>query len=124
MSSLKRYNEVCTRHQMIGTREFNTGDVVRTVAISERDAAINNSMTKEHGYKYVLTEVKAKEPNKEEIRKESFKKTADDFNEKEHGIKHELTEKEIRAGYFAKATDLGLNPAKNIKTDELKKLVE
>jgi hypothetical protein len=89
---MNKYNEITTSHKVIGGREFNKGQTVRTVAISERDAKIMNSQP-EHGFEYVL-------------------------------IKKELTDKEIRAGYFAKAAELGLSPAKNIKTDELKKLVE
>lgn len=62
------YNEICTRHQMIGGREFNTGSVVRTVHISERDAAIMNSMTGKTtkdgtGFEYVKVESKKNESN-------------------------------------------------------------
>ena len=35
----------------------------------------------------------------------------------------ELSEKEIRKNLFEKAQKLGLTPAKNIKTDELEKLI-
>lgn len=51
---MNRYKEVCTRHQMIGGREFNAGSIVRIVSISERDAKINNEMEKEHGFRYEL----------------------------------------------------------------------
>jgi hypothetical protein len=95
-NNLKRYEEICTRHQSIGSREFNKNDVVRVVSLSDRDADIMNGTESEHGFKYVLVEEKAKEP----------------------------TDKEIRKELFAKAEELGLSPAKNIKTDELKKLIE
>ena len=96
MSSLKKYNEVCDRYQVIGGRKFNEGSIVRTVSLSDRDAAIMNEMTGNddrdgHGMKYVLVE---------------------------------KSEKEIRVELFKKAAELGLNPAKNIKTDDLKSLIE
>jgi hypothetical protein len=98
MGTLKKYNEVATRFQKIGNRDVKEGEVVRTVAISERDAEIMNGTVgiypDEPGFKYVLAE--AKEP----------------------------TEKEIRKELFAKAEGLGLTPAKNIKTDDLRKLIE
>ena len=90
---MNKYQEICTRYQKIGTREFSTGQVVRTVAISDKDAAIMNGMVAEHGFKYVL--IKAAEP----------------------------TEKEIRKELFNKAVEMGLNPAKFIKTEELRKLI-
>ncbi len=89
------YKEVCSRHQMVGGREFNTGSVVRTVSISDRDAKIMNEMEKEHGYRYELIE-EDKEP----------------------------TEKEIRAELLAKAEQLGLTFKKNISTNDLQKLIE
>ena len=92
---MNKYKEICLRHQMIGNREFNRGDVVRTVAISERDAAIMNGMSRDHGFEYV----KIEEPKQK-------------------------TEKELRVELFAKAEEMGLSPAKNIKTVELQKLVE
>lgn len=100
MGTLKKYNEVATRYQKIGNRDVKEGEVVRTVAISERDAEIMNGTVgtrpDEPGFKYVLAEEKVKEP----------------------------TEKEIRQGLFAKAAELELTPAKNIKTDDLRKLIE
>jgi hypothetical protein len=86
---MPRYNEITTRHKMIGRREFQEGAVVRTVSISLRDAAILNSEKNNHGLEYVL---EANEPTRAEL--------------------------------FARAAELGLSPAKNIKTDELKKLIE
>jgi hypothetical protein len=98
MGTLKKYNEVATRYQKIGNREVKEGEVVRTVAISERDAEIMNGTVgtrpDEPGFKYVLAETK------------------------------EPTEKEIRQGLFAKAAELELAPVKNIKTDDLRKLIE
>jgi hypothetical protein len=98
---MNKYKQTCLRHQMVGMREFNRGDVVRTVAISERDAAILNDMSKDSGFEYVLIEQPKPEPKPVE-----------------------KTEKEIRADLFAEAEKMGLKPAKNIKTEELKKLVQ
>ena len=100
-NTLKRYEAICTKHQNIGNREFAKGDVVRIVSLSDRDAAIMNGTESEHGFKYVLVKEKAKEP-----------------------IVVGESVKEYRKELFAKAEELGLSPAKNIKTDELKKLIE
>jgi hypothetical protein len=56
----------------------------------------------------------------------STKATLAAMNERIHALeaKKEPTEKEIRQGLFAKATEFGLTPAKNIKTDDLRKLIE
>ena len=97
---MKRYNEVTIRHMMIGDREFQKGSIVRVVAISEKQAAIMNEMKNELGLEYVLEEVKNED-------------TIDD-----------LSNKEVRAALIARATELGLEFAKNISLANLQKLVD
>ena len=51
---MNHYNQVATRYHKISGRDINPGEVLRVVAISEKDAAIMNGMAEEHGFKYVL----------------------------------------------------------------------
>lgn len=62
---MKRYKEVCSKHLFIGIREFNKGDVVRVVSITEADAKRNNEGTKDTGFEYVLEETPKNEDVKE-----------------------------------------------------------
>lgn len=96
---MKRYNEVTIRHMFIGDREFQKGSIVRVVAISEKQAAIMNEMKNELGLEYVLEE--AKEDDAPEDSAEPDRKAL-----------------------FAKAAELGLSPARNIKTVDLQKLID
>lgn len=105
MAGLNRYKEIAMRFHMIGMRKINEGDVIRTVAISERDAKIMNELEESRDelqggcrYQYVLIE-------EGPLKKEKSEVNPDD--------------KAIRAEYFAKAVEHGLNLPKNIKTENL-----
>jgi hypothetical protein len=82
---------------MIGKREFLPGQIIRTVSITEKEAAILNEETEYHNVKY------EKLPEQEKV--------------------NEPNEKEIRKNLFEKAKELGLTPMKNIKTEDLKALI-
>lgn len=53
----------------------------------------------------------------------NFEETGVYYAEVKEDKKNEPDEKEIRKNLFEKAQKLGLTPAKNIKTDELEKLI-
>jgi hypothetical protein len=98
---LKRFKEICTRYTREGGREYYPGDVIRVVSISERDAKILNEQR-------------------------------DDSDDKGHHVRYELETEPVqkeqtemtRAELFLRAKGLGLSPAKNIKTSELKAMVD
>jgi ABC-type nitrate/sulfonate/bicarbonate transport system substrate-binding protein len=67
------------------------------------------------------------EAEKEAMKKKLMEELKDELREevkKELGSSDKDAEKEKRKALFAKAKELGLNAAKNIKTDELEQLIE
>ena len=61
---MKHYRQVCNRHLVMGRREFNRGDVIRTVSMSEREAEALNAGS-DSGFIFELAE--------EQPKKESYK---------------------------------------------------
>ena len=91
------YNEVCVRAHKDGERKIKEDEIVRKVSIAERDAAIMNTLH---------------DPN-------------DDHSWAFQYVKVEAEPKEpTRADLFKLAAERGLTPAKNIKTEDLKALIE
>lgn len=60
---MKHYKQVCNRHLVMGRQEFNRGDVIRTVSMSEREAQALNAGS-DSGFIYELAEDTKKEFNK------------------------------------------------------------
>jgi hypothetical protein len=93
---MNKYQQKAIKYKEINGREYPKGSIVRICTLTEREAAVLNSETEESGFEYVLVNDEPKE----------------------------LTEKEIRVKLFKTAAEKGLTVAKNIKTDELIKLIE
>ena len=53
---MRQFKQVCNRYLTMGRQEFNRGDVVRIVSLSDRDAMILNEDSKIHGFDYVKIE--------------------------------------------------------------------
>lgn len=112
---MNKYKEVATKYHKDGQREFFAGDVIRICAMSEKDAAILNDMAEDHGRKYVIHEVDKENFSKPLKRDETGDTMKDD---------PKLLEKEERKQLFATAKGKGIAVMKNIKTEDLRKLVE
>ena len=53
---MRQFKQVCNRYLTMGRQEFNRGDVVRIVSLSDRDAMILNEDSMIHGFDYVKIE--------------------------------------------------------------------
>jgi hypothetical protein len=121
MIGLKHYKQVCTRYHKEGDREFTKGEVINVVSLTEREAETNNSQKDDHGIEYIL--LTPEEENIRDAKIEEERNIRLGIKTEEKPTVVEKTDKEYRATLFAKSTELGLNPPKNIKTENLEKQI-